>query len=244
MLLPTTPYCLQNSHIANKLKIQTFQVMNSRLSQSVPAHTKARSSQRQRSHPAYRRTDSPAQRSLRPGCEPGNLRSICSLTLVGLGSGLYSFETLATSAKKLHWVVQFESKIKWRGDTPRAYTKQGKRFQIASCHGAKSFYIIAKLGFGWLVFFNKLFRNISWSKPKERILIYPIPFRGNWIHLFRVSASSTFHSAAMWILLISLQNSQSPLVSLSIIQPPSNEKLLWSSLFASSPKNISILKKS
>lgn len=125
---------------------------------------------------------------------------------------------------------------------PRAYTKQGKRFQITSCHGATSFYIIAKLGFGWLVFFNKLFRNISWSKPKERILIYPIPFIGNWIHLFRVSASSTFHSAAMWILLISLQNNQSPLASLTIIQPPSNEKLLWSSLFASSPKNISIKK--
>lgn len=126
---------------------------------------------------------------------------------------------------------------------PTAYTKQGERFQITSCHGATSFYIIAKLGFGWLVFFNKLFRNISWSKPKERILIYPIPFISNWIHLFRVSASSTFHSVAMWILLISLQNSQSPLVSLTIIQPPSNEKLLWSSLFASSPKTISIKKK-
>lgn len=47
----------------------------------------------------------------------------------------------------------------------------------------------------------------------------------------------------MWILLISLQNSQSPLVSLTIIQPPSNEKLLWSSPFTSSLKKSPLKKK-
>lgn len=216
--------------------------MNSRLSQAVPGHARAQSTANLPEAAVTPTAREGGSLLPPPGLLSREAEEYVFFNSGGLGirfifllKSLPHVQTSCTGWCNLRTILNEEV-------TPTAYTKQGKRFQITSCHGATSFYIIAKLGFGWLVFFNKLFRNISWSKPKERILIYPIPFISNWIHLFRVSASSTFHSTAMWILLISLQNSQSPLVSLTIIQPPSNEKLLWSSPFASSPKNISIKK--
>ena len=109
-LLPTMPYCLQNCHVANNLKIQTFQVTNSSAVAGCASaqQSSERSTPASASHhtPTYGPAESPqpaaaAQGSLRRGCCPGKPRRLCSLTPVGLGSGLYSFRYPCHTCKQV-----------------------------------------------------------------------------------------------------------------------------------------------
>lgn len=69
-----------------------------RLCQGTPGLRAQQTSQKQQSHPQPVKV---AHCSLRRDCCPGKLRRMCTLTLVGLGSGLYSFWNLCHMRKQV-----------------------------------------------------------------------------------------------------------------------------------------------